>query len=941
MPLAAQLSVTFSRPMVALTSHTDAVAANIPVRITPQPRGKWRWVGTKTLLFEPDGRFPMATRYSVEVPAGTASATGTLLRASKAWSFTTPPPQVKSSYPTEGPHRRDPVMFVEFDQRVDPAAVLASIQVRSGTTRWAARLATREEIMADPTVSRLAAAAQPDRWVAFRVDTETPLPADATVNVSVGPGTPSLEGPIKTTSAQSFSFRTYGRFRVIRQECGYRGQCSPLDSWSISFTNPIDTEAFDKSMVRVEPEIPGLKTEVYGDTLVINGIKRGRTTYRVTLDAAVRDQFGQTLGQGVTLVFNVRSAPPELAVSGEPFVVLDPTGPPRFSVYSINHDRFKVRIHKVGPEHWSQFLAYLRNRDDRVQQALPGRMVVSDTVTVSARPDEMAETRIDLSPALEGGFGQVILLVEPVTASSRSRDRQPIWIQVTQIGLDAFVDGSQLLGWATSLKDGSALGRVEMTILPDSASATTEADGLARIPLKSEAEKGPALLVARKGADVAIMPESEQWWNDRSGWIRRDITDSLRWYVFDDRKMYQPGEEVHVKGWVRRIGGGQQGDVGLPSGAISSVSYVLKDSRGNDVLKGSARVNTLGGFDAAFKLPPVMNLGESYLQLEASQGGPESGREHSHQIQVQEFRRPEFEVTAAASEGPHFVGADADVTVAASYYAGGGLPAAEVNWQVISSPGHFTPPGRSDFTFGKWVPWWRPYSGSGERRVETFASRTDSSGKHRLHIDFVAAHPPRPSSVRAEATVMDVNRQAWTASATMLVHPADLYVGIRSPRTFVQKGEPLIIQSIVTDLDGRSVAGRAIKIRAALLDWVYEKGEWQQKETSVEECEVKSARDAVECRFNPKEGGVYSITATVLDDRERRNESELTLWVAGGKTIPKRDVEQEEATLIPDRKEYQPGDTAELLVQSPFYPAEGVLTLRRSGIVTTERFRMA
>jgi uncharacterized protein YfaS (alpha-2-macroglobulin family) len=44
--------------------------------------------------------------------------------------------------------------------------------------------------------------------------------------------------------------------------------------------------------------------------------------------------------------------------------------------------------------------------------------------------------------------------------------------------------------------------------------------------------------------------------------------------------------------------------------------------------------------------------------------------------------------------------------------------------------------------------------------------------------------------------------------------------------------------------------------------------------------------------------------------------------------------------LIPDRKEYRAGDTAEVLVQAPFYPAEGVLTLRRSGIVSVERFRM-
>src|SRR5881397_104705 len=66
----------------------------------------------------------------------------------------------------------------------------------------------------------------------------------------------------------------------------------------------------------------------------------------------------------------------------------------------------------------------------------------------------------------------------------------------------------------------------------------------------------------------------------------------------------------------------------------------------------------------------------------------------------------------------------------------------------------------------------------------------------------------------------------------------------------------------------------------------------------------------------------------------------MTVWVPGGKTPPKRNVEQEEVQIIPSKKDYATGDVAELLVISPFTPAEGVLTLRRDGIVKTERFTM-
>ena len=76
-PLAPQLSVTFSQPMVAVTSHGELAVENVPVKLTPQPAGKWRWVGTKTLVFDPaDERLPMATEYAASVAAAQSQLNG-------------------------------------------------------------------------------------------------------------------------------------------------------------------------------------------------------------------------------------------------------------------------------------------------------------------------------------------------------------------------------------------------------------------------------------------------------------------------------------------------------------------------------------------------------------------------------------------------------------------------------------------------------------------------------------------------------------------------------------------------------------------------------------------------------------------------------------------------------------------------------------------------
>lgn len=167
-PIASNLSVTFSQPMIAVSSQEEA-AKYVPVKLSPEPPGKWRWIGTRTLLFEPDGHFPMATQYEVSVPAATKSATGGTLNTAKSWTFATPPPTVKTTYPDDKKtHSLDTLMFVELDQRIDPAAVLNTIRVTAGNTQLPVRLATSEEIERDQKVKDLAQNAQKDRWVAFR-----------------------------------------------------------------------------------------------------------------------------------------------------------------------------------------------------------------------------------------------------------------------------------------------------------------------------------------------------------------------------------------------------------------------------------------------------------------------------------------------------------------------------------------------------------------------------------------------------------------------------------------------------------------------------------------------------------------------------------------------------------------------------------------------------
>ncbi|HEU4435807.1 MAG TPA: Ig-like domain-containing protein [Pyrinomonadaceae bacterium] len=950
-PFAPELSITFSQPMVALTSQVEGVT-NVPVRLNPQPPGRWRWLGTKTLIFQPDGRFPMSTNYVVTVPAGVRSASGSTLEAEKTWSFTTPGLSVKSSYPSNNTNQpRDALMFIEFDQRIDPVAVLRSISVSSGNRVFKTRLATSEEvkqaISKDPSDTTMMNKAVNGRWVAFRaIDPRTgrsdlALPPDSRIRVALLSGAPSAEGRNLSQQSHEFWFKTYGPLRVTDHGCDVEGGCTVYTPFDIEFSNAL-ADDFDSSKIKVEPALPDLETYLNGSTLTINGFKQGNTRYRVTLDKSIKDRFSQTLGRDLAFTFNVGPRPRSFVGPSDDFVVMDPAASAHCSVFSVNYTRLNTRIYSVTPDDWPKWIDYQKGQGTK-KFTPPGRLVVSKTIAVRNAPNKIVESVIDLTPALTDGHGQMILIVEPSGGPRSEDDEDEItesWLQVTNIGLDAFVDDTGVVGWVTSLKDGTPLSNVDVTLLPFGVAARSGSDGLARLALKPSISTQQSLIVARRDdGDVAVLPEPMPYSKDQTGtWGRIKKSDSLRWFVFDDRKMYQPREEVHIKGWIRRISGDKTGDTNLARDAVTDVSYYLKDARGNMIKAGTVQLNALGGFDFSLKLPDRLNLGPTTVELQAL--SPLAGNTYSHRFEVQEFRRPEFEVkTHTESEGPFFVRAGAELSLSANYYAGGALPNAPVKWSVIATTTQFTPPNRGDYAFGEWVPWWSGRS-SGSTTWHDLRGVTDASGKHRLHIDFDRVNPARPSTVTAFATVSDVNRQEWKSQTTLLVHPANLYVGLKSDKMFVEQGQPLKVQAIVTDLDGNLVEQRAIKIVATRLSWKQQKDEWEEVETDPQECLIRSAASAVTCTFEPKVGGEYRVKATIRDDRERPNESALTIWVSGAEAPPNRDVDEDEVQLIPNQKDYRAGDTAEILVQAPFYPAEGVLRVQRSGIVMIERFHM-
>ena len=941
-PLAPELSITFSQPMVAVTSQEDA-AKSTPVQLSPTPPGRWRWIGTRTILFDPDVRFPMATTYKVTVPAGTTSTAHNALSDAVAFTFETPPPTVVSSYPSiNQPQHLDVPMFVLFDQKIDPAAVLASIHVTANGTPIDLRMLDAAEIAGnkDKQLAAMVESAkkneQDGRWVAFKA--VKPFVPDSAIHVEIGTGTPSAEGPNKTATAQGYDFRTYPPLRIDQSECGWGGPCTPGMPFEIVFDNPLDTEAFDENQIAIAPEIPDVKLVQSGNVVQVMGLTSARTTYTVTVASGVKDDFGQTLGKDTALTFQVGDATPTF-YGPQGLVVLDPAATrPTLDFFTTNYDQLDVQLYAVDPSMIDAFGDYLRNQWNHDHpKPMPGKRVFAQKVATKSGKNQLVETALDLAPALAAsGLGHAVAIVTPSPWTYNYPPPQLIaWVQSTKLGIDAHVDGDHLLAYATELGTGKPAANVDVEIRPFGIKAKTDDKGQASLPLGATSVKGAHYLTARRGDDLAFVSDQGLWWNEYGGWVKSQQPSVLQWYVTDDRTMYKPGEDVSLKGWLRVMDPGKNGDIGGVAGAVSSVTYKVIDSRGNQILTGAAPVSAGGGFDTKFTLPKTPNLGYTQVYFEAN--GRMSGS-YDHAFQIEEFRRPEFEVSASASQGPFVVGGSGDITVSAKYYSGGPLAGAPASWYVSSAETTYTPPNRDDYIFGRWQPWWGSYDEEAavyhEPKSWQLTGTTDATGAHVMHLDFLSVKPAMPVSVFANVNVTDVNRQAWNASQAIIVHPSDRYVGLKPVRMFVDKGTPFDLDVIGVDLDGKQVTDAPIEVKATRVDWEFKKGKYKRVEVEPQVC------DPHKCRFETPKGGEYEVTATIVDAKGRPNQTKMSFWVSGGDTPAARDVAQEHVQLIPDKKLYAGGDTATLLVQSPFPDAEGVVTWRRSGMVKTEHIAL-
>ena len=980
--LVGSVTAVFNQGMVPLASVDDLKLQRSPLAISPQPPGRYRWLGTQMIAFEPDGRMPFSTTYTATIAAGEKATGGAELAKEIRWQFSTPLLALESVSPSEYEQSElDTYVVVRFNQEIKEGALAAALKLAGGGGQVAVNVVPQAQwsALAEPYRSQ-ALAGRAERTVVLRP--QGALKPDTLYTLTIPAGAYG-EGPNASKPLTS-KFRTYPPLTLTAPNCRdpYAYACT-VHGISITASTPVVDDPELASRVRVTPEVKDLEV-TGGDGINLTGKFRGLGTYTIEVDAGVRDTYGQTLAKPWRGTVTLKALDPSLVVDGvtrDP-VVLEPSHRGVLDLKAAGLSDVEVRSKQFGVE---ELRATLQARNGYYEDEWmePLRGAASKTYPVAESRAE-AMTLPLATREMATMPGNFLLL-----GARSNKVGEYDWkyrlslnyvVQVTKLGISAALDNDSGVVFVTDLESGEPLPGVTLELWQPSATAalwsgTSDARGLAELT-HGRINDNPYIL-AKYQNDAAFVPLNQPVDGQWSSWQWDDYATEPRAFFYTEREPHKPGETVHLAGILREETRGPQGGVQMYRAEVEC-DYVVTGPRGHEVAKGKAKIGAFGTFSVDVPIPADADLGQYNFRLDMPAGFFTGARNFYHSFAVEAYRAPEFEVDVAReAEAPLVYGDTLEAEVQAKYLHGAPMVGAKVSYTLRRSDTSFRPPGSENeaFAFGPSPQpiWWRDGFGKfggggygGDVLVKQGEGETD--GKGELLVSHVLQakelpwgqkppeekvekpdkdakpgppDPPPSGTYTLEAQVTDQNRQAIAGRQSFVVHPASEYVGVRSDRSVYKEGERARVEAIVTDVAGLRVKDRAVKVALVRSETkrtaVEDKGKWSYKyetqDVSVGTCELVSDAAPVGCDLQVDKAGSYTVRAELQDPKGKRALTRHTLYVYGKDAVV-WDQDQKRVDLVPDKRTYEPGDEATILLRSPFDRAKGLAIVERDGIVS-------
>lgn len=601
---------------------------------------------------------------------------------------------------------------------------------------------------------------------------------------------------------------------------------------------------------------------------------------------------------------------------------------------------------------------------------------------------DFAEAEGELSINLAEQFGTQgaagLYFVEITGESMRTHDNYaPIvnqgLVQVSDLGLLWKLNGGRIFAWGYHLSDGKDVQQGTLRMLDDQGNTLAEAplsQGIARADFAKDT-KFLQLSTANDSVVIAynsIHSESnasESWDEERVALlgIPTDELPQALIYTFSDRSLYRPGEVAHLKGMVRWV---KNNELSAPE--IESITAnisvngktvtktVTPDAEGNfslDVETQRVGYHSVE-FDIKYKgdadqtSPDYAALKQFGVDIDdwyVKNNIINSSRKEHLFLQVEEFRRNEFEVTSELSAD--LENGTADITTTATNFTTTPVAHGEVTWRLQVKRRNFYPLKWQDYYFGdytndSWSHFYAYYMGdecAGESAMSNEFKKgvLDAEGKGSvcLALPVVDGYMGR-LAISAFSSVTNGNEQTINSGKKLVIDPTEVYVGIKSDEKLMQVGQKMPVELVAVRPDGEVWQGAPLQglvkvVRTSFKTYRYgsaaASGVQNVKEEEVVwEAPVTFGNTPTKVEIPLEHAGKYTIIAGCTDTKGKSTASAVCNYVWGEKVSPWYYGHNTELELVTDKEMYKPGDTANILVQTPVN-AEVMVTVERGKVL--------
>ncbi|MHB9037230.1 MAG: alpha-2-macroglobulin family protein [Armatimonadota bacterium] len=481
--------------------------------------------------------------------------------------------------------------------------------------------------------------------------------------------------------------------------------------------------------------------------------------------------------------------------------------------------------------------------------------------------------------------------------------RQIDWIMVTSLGLVTKCAGGDLLAYTVDLKSGKPVTNAGVQVYTGAvknASGTTGTDGLVNLSPAAQKGESQKTIIARSGESFAFVTS---WFSGIEG-SNRII------YAYTERPVYRPGQRVYFRGIVR-----ESEDNKYRVTANQPVTVEVRDDRDTLIYRGDLKTDRFGCYFGDFKLNDETASG--YYGLTTSINGERIG--DGAGFQVASYRKPEFSVKVKFPKKRYVRGENVRAKISAAYYFGAPVVNAKVTYFVRRSP-YWLFEGEDDYEYDYEGDGYEGYGGYGEY-VSEGEIRTDSRGEAEIEFPAIWPQPKEEDAwdndqqFSVEVTVQDSSEREVTSEGSVIATRGEFAIEVTPDRYVVSPGGAVVVDIRAMDFDKHPIKNQKIEIVMGRTVWSndYEESSFQRvsSRTVITDNEGRAS-----FTLEAKKPGDIEIIAKARDRRGNSIVGRSSVWSYTGEFGEDYGYRYSDLEIVTDKKTYNPGDTAKVLINS-------------------------